>query len=58
MAMGARQMFKRLEEIDMKLEEVDFDIENEGPNKRLVARREALVEEMVSLRKSLKLLVK
>ena len=58
MAMGARQMFNRLVEIDMKLEEVDFYIESEGLNKKLVARREALVEEMKSLRKSLKLLVK
>ena len=58
MAMGARQMFNRLAEIDTKLEEVDFYIECEGPNKRLQARREALVEEMKSLRKSLKLLAK
>ena len=63
MAMSARQILNRLTEIDTKLEEVDFDIEFEGrhakdPNEKLQARRDALIEEMQSLRKSLKLLIK
>ena len=63
MAMKARQILNRLAEIDMKLEEVDFDIEFESrhpkdPNEKLQARRDALIEEMKSLRKSLKLLIK